>query len=252
MCTVLLRFAPDTRWPVLLGAIRDEFSDRPWDPPGHHWGGPWSGLLGGRDLSAGGTWLAVDPSADRPGVAALLNGVRLPLPADGVRPTRGTLALDVLTSDGFPDDDLLPGYDAFHLLVATLERVQVWSWDGNELEHRELPPGDHIVVNLGVDTHGDPLVPHFEPLLATLPSPLLTPNAPSAVAWEPWTDLLGGDGLDPADPRALLVRREIEGRTYASTSASLVGLSPEAVRYDFSAKPSDPAAWYQVRPPIRR
>ena len=60
MCTVLLRFAPDARWPVLLGAIRDEFVDRPWDPPGRHWHGAWSHLLGGRDGTAGGTWLAVD------------------------------------------------------------------------------------------------------------------------------------------------------------------------------------------------
>jgi len=76
MCTVLLRLTPDGRWPVLLGAIRDEFADRPWDAPGAHWRGPWSALVGGRDRTAGGTWLAVDPSSDRPAVAALLNGVR--------------------------------------------------------------------------------------------------------------------------------------------------------------------------------
>lgn len=252
MCTVLLRFAPDARWPVLLGAIRDEFTDRPWDPPGHHWVGPWSGLLGGRDRTAGGTWLAVDPSAARPAVAALLNGARRPLPADGVRPTRGTLALDVLISGRVPDDHVLPGYDGFHLVLATLEGVQVWSWDGEVFEHHELAPGDHIVVNLGVDTHDDPLVPHFEPLLAALPGPLLAAGLPSRAAWEPWTDLLDGGDLDPADPRALIVRRELEGRTYASTSASLVALSPEGVRYDFSAEPTDPAAWHEVGPLVRR
>lgn len=252
MCTVLLRFAPDAPWPVLLGAIRDEFADRPWDPPGHHWAGPWSGLLGGRDRTAGGTWLAVDPSADRPAVAALLNGVRRPLLADGVRPTRGTLALDVLISGHLPDDDAQREYDGFHLVLATREVVQVWSWDGETLEHRDMPPGDHIVVNLGVDTHDDPLVPHFEPLLAALPNPPLAPGLPSRAAWQPWTDLLTGDDLDPADPRALIVRREIEGRTYASTSASLVGLSPDGVRYDFSAEPTNSTAWYQVGPLVRR
>src|SRR5947209_11609771 len=81
MCTVLLRFAPGTPRPLLLGAVRDEFVERAWDPPGAHWG---DRLLGGRDRTAGGTWLAVDP--DRPAVAAVLNGVRRPPPEDGTRP----------------------------------------------------------------------------------------------------------------------------------------------------------------------
>lgn len=255
MCTVLLRFQPGSPWPVLAAAVRDEFADRPWDPPGHHWEGPWSHLLGGRDRTAGGTWLAVDPSRDRPAMAALLNGVRRPLPAEPPRPTRGTLALEVLTSGRVPDADSLPGYDGFHLVLATLTQVDVWSWDGETLDHQHLTPGDHIVVNLGVNAADDPLVPHFEPLLSALPSPLLTVASPTPVAWEPWTDLLAGDGLDPADPRALLVHRELDGRTYASTSASLVALSTDGVRYDFSGTPTDPEAWYEVRstePAVRR
>lgn len=247
MCTVLLRVDPDAPWPVLCGAIRDEFADRPWDPPAPHWPGSHPGLLGGRDRTAGGTWLAVDPSAARPALAALLNGVRRPPPADGTRPTRGTLALDVLATGRVPDGEDLAGYDGFHLVLATLEGVEVWSWDGEHREHRRLPPGDHIVVNLGVNAVQDPLVPHFRPLLDRLPAPLLTPGAPTTAAWEPWTDLLAGDGLEPDDPRALIVRREVEGRVYASTSASLVALSSGAVRYDFSRDPADPAVWQPVR-----
>jgi hypothetical protein len=246
VCTVLLRFDPDARWPVLLGAIRDEFADRPWDPPARHWDHPWAGFFGGLDRTAGGTWLAVDPSAGRPAVAALLNGVRRPLSGDGPRPTRGTLALDALASGDVPGADLLPGYDGFHLLLATLDRVHIWSWDGEDMAHADLPPGDHIVVNLGVDTDADPLIPHFAPLLAALPDPLLIPQADSKTAWEPWTDLLKGDGLDPADPRALIVHREIEDRAYASTSATLVALSADGVRYDFNPDPADEAAWVEV------
>ncbi|MGK2949311.1 MAG: NRDE family protein, partial [Acidimicrobiales bacterium] len=71
MCTVLLRFSPGSPWPVVAGAVRDEFTERPWDPPDRHWDGPRSALVGGRDHTAGGTWLAVDPQ--RPALAALLN-----------------------------------------------------------------------------------------------------------------------------------------------------------------------------------
>lgn len=249
MCTVLLRVDPGARWPVLVGAIRDEFADRPWDPPAAHWDGPWAGLLGGRDREAGGTWLAVDPAPDRPAVAALLNGVRRPLPAGGARPTRGTLALEVLASGQVPSGAEIDGYDGFHLVLATLDGAQVWSWDGEALRHQRLPPGDHIVVNLGLDAHDDPLVPHFLPLLRAMPELLPGPgDGSSGAAWGPWIDLLGGDGLDPEDPRALLVRRVIDGRTYASTSAALVGLRAGGVRYDFSADPLDEAAWHPVTP----
>jgi uncharacterized protein with NRDE domain len=89
VCTVLLRLAPDQRWPLLLAAVRDEFLERAWDPPGRHWPASAPDLIGGRDRSGHGTWLAVRPT--RPAVSALLNGVRLPPPDFGARPTRGGL-----------------------------------------------------------------------------------------------------------------------------------------------------------------
>lgn len=241
MCTVLLRFDPDHRIPVLLGAIRDEFVERPWDPPAAHWGGPAAGLWGGRDRTAGGTWLAVDP--ERPAVAALLNGIRRPVPEDGPRPTRGTLALDVLATDWVPTQDRVRDHDGFHLLRVTDTVAEIWSWDGETLEHRTIEPGPHIVVNLGLDSPDDPLVPHFSPLLAALPDPLLTPGTEG---WVPWVDLLEGDGLEPDDPRALLVRRDIEGRQYGSTSASLVAFTPDGVRYDFALDPFDRDSWRRI------
>jgi uncharacterized protein with NRDE domain len=59
MCTVLLRFRPGRRWPLLVAAVRDEFLERPWDPPAAHW--PRPTIIGGRDRTAGGTWLAARP-----------------------------------------------------------------------------------------------------------------------------------------------------------------------------------------------
>ncbi len=242
MCTVLLRFRPDEPWPLLLAAVRDEFLDRPWDPPAAHW--PVSpAIVGGRDRTAGGTWLAA--RTERPAVAALLNGVRLPPLELGPRPSRGALPLTVLQGLPVPDTR---DYDGFHLLLGTPSAVTVWSWDGETLIVRELPPDDHIIVNLGVDTQNDPLIPHFAPLLEKLPDPALV--GPTAQAWGPWVELLRGDGLAPDDPRALLVRKEIDGtepgtetfagRIYGSGSATLVGIGRDRVRYDFTATPESP------------
>src|SRR5690242_7198433 len=65
MCKVPLRFAPGTTRPLILAAVRDEFADRPWDPPGEHRASA-PGLVGGRDRGAGGTWLAVSPTTLSP------------------------------------------------------------------------------------------------------------------------------------------------------------------------------------------
>jgi hypothetical protein len=243
VCTVLLRWQPTAPWPVLLAAVRDEFLARPWDPPGAHWPDH-PGVLGGRDRLSGGTWLAVDPAAEV--VAAVLNGPPLP-PAE--RPTRGSLPLLALLDENTIPPDI-DRYDTFHLLRVGQGRAELWSWDGDTLRHQPPDEGDHIVVNHGLDATTDPLVPHFAPLFAALPDPPLQDSAASVAtkaAWGAWVELLRGDGLDPGDPRALLIEHEFDGRRYGSGSATLVGLSAHAVRYDFTAHPSTPD-WAAVSP----
>jgi uncharacterized protein with NRDE domain len=246
MCTVLLRIDPGSPWPVLLGAIRDEFVERPWDPPARHWSDAWSELVGGRDRQAGGTWLAVDPRA--PALAALLNGGRRDdLPDGAARPTRGTLSLRALApraddAGPVPGAEELEAYDRFHLLRATPEQQELWSWDGSTLAHVVLEPGLHIIVNGGLDIDSDPLVPHFAPLLAEVLDADL-----AADHWGGWPALLSGDGLPGDDERALVVEKLIEGRAYGSTSGALVALSADGqVRYDFTATPADPTSWQRV------
>src|SRR5262245_37407857 len=112
----MLRFAPGSRWPLRLAAVRDEFTERAWDSPAAHWPSQ-PDVWGGRDRTAGGTWLAVDRS--KPAVAALLNGVRRDPPEDGApRPTRGALPLAALAErsgvvPGIVDDEALAAYDGF-------------------------------------------------------------------------------------------------------------------------------------------
>ena len=262
MCTVLVRFDPTAAWPILLAAVRDEFMQRAWDPPAAHWP-EMPTVTGGRDRVAGGTWMAVkaaleNTAGSRPAIAALLNGVRLGDPEDGsTRPTRGRLVLEALSASDFRHDSVpgagmlgpageLAQYDGFHLLRADATGVQLWSWDGVELSHRQLDPGNHIIVNLGADRDEDPLVPHFRPLLEATPDPVLAESADTSAAWGSWVDLLRGDGLALDDPRGLIIEHFYGGRHYGSTSASLVGLAADGrVRYDFTATPQA-ADWHRV------
>jgi hypothetical protein len=146
------------------------------------------------------------------------------------------------------------------------------SWDGERFTELELGPGLHFVVNSGLAEHGDQpadeagespgpadalaangrtnelaRIARFRPLFAAADRPAPQPGKPVARAWGGWLALADGDGLDPGDTRALVVRREMgAGRIWGTTSVSLVAVSAGAVRYDFTGSPGDPAAWYPV------
>ena len=269
MCTAIIGLGPDGT--VLLAGVRDEFTQRAWLPPGYHWP-DWPSLIGGRDELAGGTWLALAPAAPR--VACILNGRGQAAPA-ATRRSRGDLPLRAAaqslpapaqplapaspTNTTDPAGPTRPGdlaaYDPFRLLVAEPGRVELQEWDGDRFRRRDLAPGLHLVVNSGLagelrpdaGEHEIERLGYFQARLATIPLPQPKPGATIEDAWSGWWPLLNGAGLSPDDPRALIVRRDLgDDRIWGTTSISLVALTPDGIRYDFTARPGDPAAWYPV------
>jgi hypothetical protein len=245
MCTAIVSIEPGR--PLLLAGIRDELTDRAWQPPGEHWP-EHPGVLGGLDLLAGGTWLAVAPAARR--VGCVLNG-RGRMARPGSRRSRGILPLEA--ADGTASwRGALAGFDPFHLITASLDAVVLSSWDGERLAERELGAGLHMIVNSGLAAapgrHDElPRIEHFAPRLAAAVRPDPRPGGSAQAAWGAWLPLMNGDGLDPGDPRALVVRRDLDdGRIWGTTSISLVALAATGVRYDFTGMPGDPAAWREI------
>lgn len=247
--------------PLRLLGIRDELTSRPWRPPARHW--PGSPLVGGIDEQAGGTWLAVHP--DIPRVACLLNARGAPADPAGRR-SRGDLSLRAAAEGpGFlsqlaNDPQALKAYDPFHLICATTGSVTVLTWTGGEpagqSAHpavRRLAPDTHLFTNAG---HAYPVEPgdpgaeskalHFADKFAAA-RPSADPSLPVAQAWGDWLTLAAGDGLDPADPAAIIVRRDLpDGRVYGTTSVTLVALADDGLRYDFQAQPGSPDGWVSV------
>ncbi|WP_354637506.1 NRDE family protein [Kitasatospora camelliae] len=264
MCTVFVSFDPGSPVPVLVLAARDEYTDRAWLPPARHWPRH-PRLLGGLDLLAGGTWLAVDPGGTgrSPRLACILNGFGLP--ADPARRlSRGELPLLAAAGDDLADRDWTR-YDPFHLITAEPDAVTSLGWSGAELTRRVLEPGLHAVINDGMEglashrTSSESAarmmaarLAHFRPRLAAVrrPEPPTGPvdgaGTPTAEAWADWPPIADGDGLDRTDPAALVQHREFdEDRVWATTSLALVGLGRSGIRYDFNPAPGN-AAWYPV------
>lgn len=124
MCLVVVAFRATREWPFVLAANRDEQHSRPTSHAG--WWPDGLQLLGGRDLRAGGTWLAVD----RRGRVAAVTNVR-----DGKREaaprSRGSLVAEFVAGDtAAPEYAAATAIDAarfgpFNLLV----------FDGAELHY---------------------------------------------------------------------------------------------------------------------
>ncbi|WP_308170111.1 NRDE family protein [Acrocarpospora catenulata] len=234
---------PDAAAPVLLVGVRDEFVSRPWMSPAAYWPDH-PGLYGGRDLLAGGTWLALDPAGRR--VAALLNGRGKPAEETG-RLSRGGLPLVAAEEGELPPLDL-PRYDPFLLVVAGLDGVRLWTWDGERVAEEKLTPGVHVIVNEGRPAEdANARVGHFKPRFAAAPRPGRVTDGEPARYWGEWLPLASGDGLLTDDPRSLLVRHPLaDGRVFASLSVTLIALSEPDVRYDFLPFPADPRTWHTV------
>ena len=96
MCLILFSFDPDANTPLILGANRDEFFNRP-TAPAHFWEDH-TGVLAGRDLQAGGTWLGIS----RSGRFAGITNVREPgVTVENAR-SRGELTRHFLAGDTSP------------------------------------------------------------------------------------------------------------------------------------------------------
>jgi hypothetical protein len=270
VCTVVVSFEPEERMPLRLLGVRDELTDRPWRPPARHW--PGLPLIGGIDDQAGGTWLAVHPGIPR--VACLLNARgQLADPAGrrswGELPLRAAADGHGVLHDLAGDPAALAAYDPFILICGTTDAVTVLTWRGAEHDSsshpaadapravRELAHGTHLFTNAGHaypagpgDPSAEPKAVHFaEKFAAARPS--ADPALGLAAAWGDWLTLAAGDGLDPADPAAIVVGKHLpDGRVYGSTSMTLIGLGDGAVRYDFQPRPGDRGSvsdgWYSV------
>lgn len=93
MCLIYIAWRRHPRYRLLVAANRDEFHTRPALPA--HWWDDAPGVLAGRDLEAGGTWLGVTPGGR---FAAITNYRGPSVHLAGAR-SRGTLVSEFLTGN---------------------------------------------------------------------------------------------------------------------------------------------------------
>lgn len=148
MCVVALARHVHPDWPLILVGNRDEFHARAAAPLAE-WGDG-SGIIAGRDLQAGGTWLGVHPASGRVVVVTNVRGA----PSDPGRESRGELVADLLRGDGrFADPQCadLDRFNAFNLLTVDRGGARLLT---NRPEPRVemLTTGIHALANEPTDS----------------------------------------------------------------------------------------------------
>jgi uncharacterized protein with NRDE domain len=248
VCLGLLRFDPDAEWPVLLTSIRDEFLARPAAPPDAWWPEDHPGLIGGKDVHAGGTWLAVDPLLRR--VAAVYTPGK-PTAADSGLRSRGELPLLALRAAGAagptPAQPIDPSrYEPFSLLVADAGGVSWSVWKDGEWSVTAIEPGMHTLNNWGLDVvDASARQARWRPLFGdAVPGTVALEGEPQDV-WRSWIELLAREP-EPEKDDSLFLLRKVNDEGYGTKSASLIAIGPDALRYDATETPWEAASWRRV------
>ena len=156
MCLVALAWKAHPDFPLVVAANRDEWRARPAAPA--HWWEDRPGLLAGRDLEAGGTWMGVT----RGGRFCAVTNFRDPSDKRGDARSRGELVADFLSGIDSPAaycDSLARragDYNGFNLLAGDDAGAHWASNRGGSA--RRLAAGVHGLSNALLDTPWPKLV----------------------------------------------------------------------------------------------
>ncbi|HET6306734.1 MAG TPA: NRDE family protein [Rhodopila sp.] len=230
VCTVIVRVEPGQ---VLLAANRDELLDRAWDPPAAWWPER-PGVVGGRDRSGGGTWMAIN----RHGVVAtVLNRPGTLGPAAGKR-SRGALPLLALE------------HATAGAAASALTRLDAGSWRGFNMVLADQG-GAWFVRGLGYgQPEAAPLPRGVSMVTAFDPNDMESPRTARHLArfrdaepgWEAWRVLLADRGGAAAEQINVVPRGG-----FGTVCASFVRLAAgEEPQWLFAAGPPHEAAFRAV------
>jgi len=148
MCLILLAWRVDRARTFIVAANRDEFHARPAATAAFWKDSP--GILAGRDLEAGGTWMGVSRSGRFAAVTNYRGGKDV-----NAKTSRGALVTGFLLAAD-PESFLVEtektkaGYSGFNLLVS--DGKALWWLSNRDGGSRKLEPGIYGLGNLLLDT----------------------------------------------------------------------------------------------------
>jgi uncharacterized protein with NRDE domain len=192
MCVVAFAWQVHPRWRLVLAGNRDEFHARPTAALAR-W--PGSGVIAGRDLQSGGTWVGLDAR----GRVAVVTNVRAGLAAPHDGPSRGALPVAFLAGHTGADattSALLAeatDYAPFNLVLA--DDRDCWHLGNHPLQREALAPGVHGISNGRLDAPW----PKTRRLAGSLQAWIKAGNDDLQPLWDALADEHRADDIDLPD-----------------------------------------------------
>ncbi len=150
MCLIFFALHQHPKYKLIVAANRDEFYARK-TAPAHFWEDH-PNILGGRDLEASGTWMALN----KKGKISLITNYRDPANINPNAPSRGQLVSDFLVNGDTPQEYLnkvserASQYNGFNLLTGYAD--QLWYLSNYREGIHKLESGVHGLSNNLLDT----------------------------------------------------------------------------------------------------
>lgn len=242
MCLLLVLWRTSAAAPVMVAANREEFFDRPFDPPTLDPGPP--RVLAGRDRRAGGTWLGVNEHGL---VVAVTNRFGEPGPEGA--PSRGTLCRRLLAcptataAAELAARELGSGRYAGANYVCLDRAAGLVVQGGRPVEVLPLTPGLHLLTNGNLNDPDDMRQKYARSLFA--------PRFPRTIDdFVKASRAVLSTGPDAAGERTILVKAENRG-TVASTILALAQPA-EPSQLHFAAGSPDRTEYQDLSDELRR
>lgn len=150
MCLIFFSIKNHPTYKLVMAANRDEFYQRKTEPASFWKDHPT--ILGGRDLEAKGTWMAMN----KEGKISLVTNYRDPLNINPIAPSRGQLVSDYLLKSISSEQYLShveqsgKAYNGFNLIVGSGDTLHYYSNYKHGVE--KIAPGLHGLSNHLLDT----------------------------------------------------------------------------------------------------
>ena len=247
MCVAAVAWAAHPRWRLVAIGNRDEFHARPASPLAR-WEGP-GGIIAGRDLQSGGTWLGVSQT----GRFALVTNLRGHGMPDPDMASRGALVTDQLAgagSYGDPATAALKDFNPFNLIVADAR-------DARFLSNR--PEDIRTALAHGIYGLSNGMLDEPWPKTLQLKAALLDWLAAGDGRFEPLFEALASEtrsdiGIHPAQPSEISQEAAetpvfIRHRVYGTRCSTVVAIAQDGAgriverRFDAGGAPAGETAF---------
>ena len=221
MCTLLILYRPNNKWPLIIAGNRDEMKNRPWIPPGKHWTN-YDGIIAGKDITAGGSWLGINNNGL---VATILNRANS-LGPDVKKNSRGKIIIDILkkkTLDSALDYIKLLNnkkWKPFNLFLANNKKAYwVKSTEKDKISINMLSEGKHFLDSYDLNSSQSERF-----LNNSTKFQLLNDPNPDKCKWEEWINFLANKSYPKDKPLAAMNITDQYKNNYGTLSSSIIAL----------------------------